>query len=131
MRVNDKINSIADEIMNSAQKLLKSKVQEETGKKIEILSLSPFRYRIARDRVHNLESVLHNTRLENYKIYMGREAFSTQCKNVGMGAKSYKKEVTYNGRKFKIVGVYRNTASWHLVIMGNKGGLYLVKSDNK
>lgn len=128
-RIEKKINTIANSICESVIDSIRMEVMETTGREIEIISLSPeFKFRFADEKkVYQLDTVLFNTKKKNYKIFKGKEEFCLKCREIGLRSYDYGKEVQYNGKRFKIVGVYENTQSFYKVLMGPKGGLYLTK----
>lgn len=129
-RIEKAINSIANSVYESAVASIKAEVSRKTGREIEVVSLSPeFKFKFTDERkVYQLDGVLFNTKKKNYRIFKGKEEFCLECRGIGLRSYDYGKEVRYNGKKFKIVGVYENTQTKYQLLMGPKGGLWITKA---
>ena len=121
------ISSIATEVTAEAVNLIAKAVEEQTGRKIEIISLNPFEFRYT-DKKPVYHICLFEKSHARYKLYRGREEFCLRCRDYGMKVHEYGKEVKYNDVTYKIVGFAECEQSGYFLLMGKCGGLYVTRA---
>ena len=130
MTINNKIESMSKSVIRSAVSLLEHMTKEETGREIEVKSLFPLEYEFKdidnTEKVYHLETLLLNNK--HYRTYKGREEFCIKCHDYGMSSYEYSKEISVNGKTYKIVGFFENTQSNYFILMGKRGGLWVTKA---
>lgn len=133
MTINNKIKRINNSVIRSAEILLERMVKEETGREIEVKSLFPLEYEFKdienAEKVYHIETLLLNNR--HYRTYKGREEFCIKCHDYGMSSYDYGKEISVNGKTYKIVGFFENTHSGYFILMGKRGGLWVTKAEKR
>ena len=121
------ISSIAAEVTTEAANLIARSVEEQTGRKIEVISLNPFEFRYT-DKKPVYHICLFEKSHARYKLYRGKEEFCLRCRDYGMKVHEYGKEVKYNDVTYKIVGFAECEQSGYFLLMGKCGGLYVTRA---